>query len=125
MKASRVRDYVIYIAIALALLGLGFWYVERGGRDLSAAAMKWLGLALNTPILFWYAVRDYRQDWRYPRFWGIVLALLIVHLGLFSIVLMQVDRLGLLWFVLAIPFEIAGVAMVLLRFAYRPINNHP
>ena len=76
MKASRVRDFVIYIGIALALVGLGMWYVDDGGRGLPERAWRWVGLAIGTPILFGYAVQGYRRDWGRVRFWGIILALL-------------------------------------------------
>jgi hypothetical protein len=119
MKASRVRDYAIYISIGLGLVGLILWRAERGGPGIPESAWKWIGLALTTPILFGYAVKEYRRDWSHLRFWCVVLLLLAAHLALFSIILAHVNRWGMLGFVLVFPIENAGIYATLLKAGYR------
>jgi hypothetical protein len=124
MKARRVRDYVIYVSIGLAIVGFGIWHADRGGGDLPESAWKWIGLAVTTPILFGYAVVEYRRDWRQARFWGIILALLMIHLGLFSIVLSHVKSWSWLGFVVLIPIESTGIGAALLKAGYRAADSH-
>ena len=117
---------MIYISIGLAIVGFGMWYVDSGGKDPSESAWKWIGLAVNTPILFGYAASEYRRDWRQPRFWGVILVLLAVHLGAFSIILTHVSRWGWLGFVLLFPIEQSGIEAALSRVGYQPLSkdNH-
>ena len=101
-----------------------FWGASRGGPGLPESAWKWIGLALTTPILFGYGVKEYRTAWGDRRFWSIVLGLLIVHLGLFFIILTHVARWGMLGFVLVFPIESAGIEAALRGAGYKN-NNHP
>lgn len=119
MNANRARDYLIYISIGLALVGFVIWGASHWG-PVHQSAIKWIGLAGTTPILFGYALSEYRPNWHQPRFWGVVLILLAAHLGAFALILSHVDRWGLLGFVLVFPIENAGIYAALLRAGYRP-----
>jgi hypothetical protein len=127
VKANRVRDFAIYISIGLGLVGFGMWYAESGGKGPSESALKWIGLAVNTPILFGYAASEYRGDWRQARFWVVILGLVAVHLGIFSIILTHVRHWGWLGFIVLFPIEQSGIEGVLSLVGFRPISrdNHP
>jgi hypothetical protein len=123
VRANRVRDYVIYISIGLGLVVFIYWHAGRGPA-LSESDKNWMGLAFFTPTLFGYAVANYRRDWKRPRFWGIVLALLAVHLGAFSAIFATVNHFGALWYALAFPTETAGIDVVLRKAGHKSHNNH-
>jgi hypothetical protein len=103
MNLRRISDYLIYSGIGLAF-GLGIlWAATHIHRDIPKTAVKWIGLAVTTLILFGYAVADYRRYYGRLSFWATVLALLAVHVGLFILVLKHIESWGLLWFAAIIP----------------------
>jgi hypothetical protein len=103
---KRVRDYFIYIGIGIALVGFLIW---SAGVDVSESTIKWIGLAVETPILFGYAVADYRRSWKRPSFWLVIVGLLAVHLIGFAVVLAHVRSWGPLLFVACFPVENVGI----------------
>jgi hypothetical protein len=99
---SRVRDFVLYIAIGLAFVGVLIVVAQMGvSQDVY---IRWGGLALNTAILFGYFIADSRQFFRRWRFWALTAVLLSVHLAGFIVVLTHVAEWKLLWF-MVILFE--------------------
>jgi hypothetical protein len=99
---SRVRDFVLYIAIGFAFVGVLIVVAQKGvSHD---AYIRWGGLALNTAILFGYFIADSRQFFRRWQFWALTAVLLSVHLAGFIVVLTHVAEWKLLWF-LVIIFE--------------------
>ncbi|HEV2134550.1 MAG TPA: hypothetical protein VGR47_09805 [Terracidiphilus sp.] len=92
---SRVRDYVVYILIAFAFLGMVFLIEGRWGHD---AFIRWGGLAGFTAVLFGYFITDSRQYFRERRFWILTAVLLSVHLTVFAFVLTHVEEWKLMWF---------------------------
>ena len=66
----------------------------------SDESQKWLGLALNTPVLFGYSISSYwrmRGRWW---FWALFSLLVVGHVTFFVIVLKQVRHWPLIWFAL-------------------------
>ena len=61
-------------------------------------AAKWAGLVLSTLALFGYFIHGSRLHLRTPRFWILIGVLVTVHLVAWIVVLLHVDRWGLLWF---------------------------
>jgi hypothetical protein len=99
---SRVRDFVLYIAIGLAFVGVLIVVAQMGvSQDVY---IRWGGLALNTAILFGYFIADSRQFFRRWQFWALTAVLLSVHLAGFIVVLTHVAEWKLLWF-MVILFE--------------------
>lgn len=106
MTGKRVRDLLIYIAIALAI-GLGIaWYAYSGRPRESDVIARWGGLAVNTVVLFEYLIRESKGAWRAPAFWVAILAMLAAHLVVFAEILLRAREWKVLWFLVMYPIEI-------------------
>lgn len=93
---SRVRDFVLYIAIGFAVVGVLIAVAQAGVSQ--EAYIRWGGLGFNTSILFGYFIVDSRQFFRRWQFWALTAVLLSVHLTGFIVVLAHVAEWKLLWF---------------------------
>lgn len=96
---GRVRDYVLYIAIAFAFLGAVFVVEGKWGHE---AFIRWGGLTGFTAGLFGFFVKESREYFRERRFWMLTAVLLAVHLTAFAIVLTHVEEWKLMWFMVMI-----------------------
>jgi hypothetical protein len=113
MKAKRIRDFVIYIVIGLAV-GLGtVWYAFHFKTHNTEALVKWIGFSGITAILFGYAIHAHRNFLRSAGFWMVMSLLLAVHLVGFIFVLRRTQRWPLLWFVFIYPIENFAILWVL------------
>lgn len=92
---SRVRDYVLYVAIAFAFLGAVFAVESERGHE---ALIRWGGLVGFTAVLFGYFVSESRQFFRERRFWTMTAIFLVLHLAAFTILLTHVEEWRLMWF---------------------------
>lgn len=102
---SRVRDFVLYIAIGFAFVGV-LIAVARSSIS-HDAFIKWGGLAFISAILFGYFISNSGPFLRVWRFWGLTAALLLAHLTLFALILTHVDEWKLIWFVgMAIEYPV-------------------
>jgi hypothetical protein len=81
LTAARVRDFVVYIAIALTIGVLAFLFAEE---NLDA---KWRLLVFETALVFGCAVGWNRPLWPLPVFWASILLMLVGHLVVFVILL--------------------------------------
>jgi apolipoprotein N-acyltransferase len=96
---SRVRDYVLYVLIAFAFLGMVFVVEGTWGHD---AFIRWGGLAGFTSGLFGYFINESRQYFRERRFWTLTAILMAVHVTAFAIVLTHVEEWKLMWFMVMV-----------------------
>lgn len=92
---DRVRDYLLYIAIAFAFIGMVFFVQTRWGHD---AYIRWFGLIGFTAGLFGFFLEDSRELFRVRRFWEVTAVLLMVHLLVFAAILTHVEEWRLPWF---------------------------
>lgn len=107
----HVRDFAIYIAIALGI-GLGLIYLAATGVQISGEVfIKWGGLAGNTAILFGYFVADSKAVWQRRCFWALIFGLLCVHTAIFCTILLHVSTWKLLWF-LIMYLEFPGFMLI-------------
>jgi cell division protein FtsW (lipid II flippase) len=110
--ARRVRDFAAYLVIALAV-GLGvIWFAYNSHGTSHDFIDKWVGLSLNTAILYGYVINDGRRFWRLWGFWLATVSVLIVHLLVFIVILQRVDHWGTLWFLPMYPIELAILSIV-------------
>jgi hypothetical protein len=93
---SRVRDFVLYIAIGFAFVGV-LIAVARSSVS-HDAFIRWGGLAFMTAILFGYFISNSGQFLREWKFWALTAILLSVHLVAFAVILTHVDEWKLIWF---------------------------
>ena len=92
---SRVIDYVLYIAIAFALV----FFAILSSKWSHEAFIRWGGLVFCTSCLFGYFVQESREFLRSRRFWKTTATLLAVHLLLFAAILTTAEAWRLPWFV--------------------------
>jgi hypothetical protein len=76
-------------------------------------SVRWSSLAGTTIIIFWVAVRQYRKYWRRFSFWLNVTGLLIIHLFVYTLVMLKVPEWRLLWFVPPSVVETGVLVLVL------------
>lgn len=102
---SRVRDFVLYIAIGFAFVGV-LILVARSSVS-HEAFIKWGGLAFMTALLFGYFISNSGQFIRIWKFWAITAIILSVHLAAFAVILTHVDEWKLTWFIgMAIEYPV-------------------
>lgn len=92
---GRIRDYVLYVAIAFGFLAAVFAVESKWGHEV---LIRWGGLVGFTAVLFGYFVSESRQFFKERQFWTMTALLLVVHLGAFVILLTHVDEWRLMWF---------------------------
>lgn len=102
---SRIRDFVLYIAIGFAFVGVLIVVAETGvSQD---AYIRWGGLFFMSALLFGYFISNSGQFLREKRFWALTAVLLLVHLAGFIVVLSYVDEWRLTWFIgMAIEYPV-------------------
>jgi peptidoglycan/LPS O-acetylase OafA/YrhL len=102
---SRIRDFVIYIAIGFAFVGLLIVVAKTGvSQDVY---IRWGGLAFMTAVLFGYFISNSGRFLREWRFWALAAILMLVHLAAFAVILTHVDEWKLIWFVgMAIEYPV-------------------
>jgi cell division protein FtsW (lipid II flippase) len=105
--AKRIRDFAAYLAVALAIGLSAIWFAAHSSGMRDDFIVKWLGLSVNTAILYGYVVKDGRRFWHVWGFWFATVAVLILHLIAFIVILRRVDRWGALWFLPMYPIEIS------------------
>ncbi len=106
-QSHRLRDFILYLALAVALAGLAILlgvYQAKTGRS-SQASLKWVGFVLMTVLAFYWTVRSYRPFWRQGSFWVTAASLGAVHVGLGIEIVQQIRAESLLPFVLSAPIE--------------------
>jgi uncharacterized membrane protein len=95
-NVHRLRDFALYIAIGLcvAIIAIGLVQTEISHDSF----MRWGGLAVNTSVLFGYFIVDSRILFGRMPFWALTIVLLLVHVIVFTVVLMHVSEWKLIWF---------------------------
>jgi hypothetical protein len=108
-RNARLRDFALYILIALTI-GLGaIWSADRFEGITHEAFLRWGGLGINTLLLFGVAIWNHRHLASRFRFWTVIGALLVAHLCFFVFLLFRtVEHWTLFWFVIAYPCEIVA-----------------
>jgi ABC-type Fe3+-siderophore transport system permease subunit len=102
-SASRVRDYVLYVLIGLALLASGMIYVTYFSEHL--VDPKWIGMSLSTLLTFGYPISWGRSSWPYWQFWSILGFLLGIHTVTYIFGLERVKQFPMLLFFLITVLE--------------------
>jgi peptidoglycan/LPS O-acetylase OafA/YrhL len=125
VRLRRVRDFVLYIAIAVALAFGAIWSADHWHDVSHEAFLRWGGLGVNTLLLFGVAVYSRRSLVKRVRFWIVVAGLLVLHLSVFVLLLFKiVEHWSLFWFVLAYAPELVAVERILAYYVPRKYNRN-
>jgi hypothetical protein len=111
---TQLRDLALYILIALAIGAAAYLYAIGVTPSLPVNSV-WIGLCLNTMVVFGFVVKRCRRYWRVQRFWWTTLGLLLAHLAIYIVSLSRVDHFPLLWYVILNPVEWSVVFPILHR----------
>jgi cytochrome bd-type quinol oxidase subunit 2 len=126
VTARRALDFVLYVAIALALVASAIWAATTLGDVGLDRFVRWLVLSVSAALVFGYALPPFRTSMRRASFWAVALLLLGIHVGLFLAAYPSVQRRNVYWiFGLAAPFEVSGVGWVLIAAGFRPTLGQP
>jgi hypothetical protein len=100
-----------YVVIAAAILIAAVFLAPSDDF-----VVKWVGLAVNTIAIFWYALRRHWQFSASVQFWVLFMSLLLVHLSLYIVILRTITDWKPVFFVLLYVPEELTIDSVL-RFA--------
>jgi hypothetical protein len=93
---SRMRDYVLYVVISLAVL-IAFFALVSTGVSVDAIG-RWGGLVCFTTLIYGYFIAGNRPLFRRRSFWALTFCFLAVHTAVFVIVLLHVAHWKTIWF---------------------------
>jgi hypothetical protein len=94
-STSRVRDYVIYVAISLAV---GAVAIGLGRSSLSLrAANEYFGLAFYSAIVYGVFISANWSSRRLPRFWLVTTAAFCLHGAVFVAIIVKIPYWRPIW----------------------------
>ncbi len=113
---TRIRNLVIEVMIAVAIVALIVFAAYRSPTSDSRVALRWVGLSLWTAFGFGYPLVRFRPYWRHFIFWLSWTVLLAIHLAAYVLVFHRivVDMGSLLIFVITMA-EMQAIVAVLGR----------
>lgn len=116
-STGRVRDLVLYVVIAIGIVGSVLVYADLRHRNGGAPGLplKWLGFVGNTVLMFGYVIHANRLRWRSSKFWTWLGALLSLHTVAAVAVLLRVSDVPLIYYIVLMPLEYGLVATLLER----------
>lgn len=106
-KGAKLRDFLLYCAIGLALVGLIILYgnYQIGHRQSPGFPIKWLGLIIISALLLRFAIRAYRGFPDRGRFWRFIGIFGVAHFVAAFFVLARIQKVTLGDFALATVLE--------------------
>jgi cation transport ATPase len=117
-RSHRIRDFLLYIAIGVlvvVLIGLlGVHQAKTGQKP--EVLLKWIGFAVMTLLVFWWAIRAYRPFWANARFWRLIALFAAIHVILGVGLLLRTTMVSLFPFVAITPLEYFLLSACLSRF---------
>lgn len=111
-RPHRLRDFSLYILIAVAFAGLAILlgvHAAKTGQQ-PDVAFKWVGFALNTAFIFGSSLRVVRQSLKRPKLWAMVAVLLLLHGAIGALVISRVGRIPLIFY---LPVDIAELGILI------------
>jgi len=117
-RPHRLRDFVLYIgigvSIAILAITLGVHQAKTGQKP--EGFLKWIGFAVMTVLVFWWAIRAYRPFWANIRFWRLIALFAIMHVVFGLGLLLRTTMVSLFPFVVITPLEYFLLSEYLARF---------
>ena len=113
MNRKRVIDYAVYITVGLTLGLATVWAALYLPYEIPESFWSVLAVAGNTAVLFGYTIADHRASWKLASYWFVMGALLVLHAGVFAIILSTFKGWRPIWSVALLPIEFAGIEATL------------
>jgi hypothetical protein len=125
-RKAVLRDWLAYTAIGVGLVVIIFVAAVYGPKK-SPIDAKWIAFAANTVFVFGYALKIAWPLRTKPKFWLVVIGLVLMHGMIGWAAFSRVERVPLVWY---IPADIAEiwVALIAIQWACRaplPPMNKP
>jgi hypothetical protein len=109
-KGWRRRLFEIALEVIFAVgLVIGICLYAVYGPKNPPFDFKWVPFGLNTAYVFGVALKTARPLWKKTKFWAVWGALLLAHALLGSLVLRQLERVPLIWYVPLVMVEVSVV----------------
>jgi hypothetical protein len=109
---TRIRDFVLYILISLAVVVAIVLYAEYG-PEAELSDFRWGALVCMALVTFGYPLKWYRSSWHAWQFWCAFGFLVVAHFTVYILALRRVEQFGVLWFAILNPLEWAVICPVL------------
>src|SRR5690349_10546831 len=119
MNRKRVLDLATAALIGLAIVagvGLAGWFQLFPGES----SAKWWTLAAMTALLVWIVAQSFRRDWRKPAYWLHMSWLVALHIGAWTIVLVNVPVWGALWYTPPLVVEAMAFVVAFHKLGFNP-----
>lgn len=114
------RDFLLCVGVGLVLVSATLLAALLSKRSDVHDFFKWAGLAGNTLLVFGYTVWSHKPSSRRPRFWVIIICLLVVHLLSFVFTLRTVTEWKITWWGFIDPMEYILIGTALFLAGFRP-----
>ena len=99
-STARKVDFILYILIGAAVIGLAF--VLAFLHVANSGVIKWGGLVVGTSIVYGGFIYYSRSFIHRGLFWALTLTALLLHLAAFIAILIRVNEWKLLWFMVVV-----------------------
>jgi hypothetical protein len=107
----RVLDFILYLLIAFLVAAGAYWSAFlKVSEDL---LIKWVGMSVFTAALFGWVIKLSRRRWRKRVFWWTIAALLFIHTVAFWVILRNVEKWRMAWFLVICTIEVIPVTAIL------------
>ncbi len=107
MTTKRVRDFVLYICIGVAV---GFLCIEFAESNIDS---KWMALLFETCLVFGFVIAEQRQFRNRTPFWIVLLVLFAIHLVIAVFIVQHISNLKAVWVGTAFVIEAAAFTALL------------
>ncbi len=96
----KIRDLVIYVFVAVAIVLVAAWIAIHEAQTNSApgGSLKWVAFAAFSALAFGYPIRAFRHFWPSLRFRLVLFALVAAHLTIAIPILLKVNSVSLGWY---------------------------
>src|SRR5262245_6391563 len=107
---SRIVDYVIYVAVGLAVVAGTLWYATVDAKALSPSAFVWIQSVSTLLISLTTCWREFRNEKRSDS-WIATVVIFLAH-GAVTVFALRARDWRLLWWIPIVSAEVYGFVVV-------------